>query len=145
MNEIVLGNLLAFFSIFIDYLLIRLGQGSIWFMVLALASLILGSPMVINYFSSGVFLKIATVVTSLWALYKIFLYKRICDRYNANVIIIVAGFIMQFISKLVIPGIVLSAVGQAMLMVKVKNNVAPKTIIKSKIIVSKMRRKEKNK
>lgn len=75
MNEIVLGNLLAFFSIFIDYLLIRLGQGSIWFMVLALASLILGSPMVINYFSSGVFLKIATVVTSLWALYKIFLYK----------------------------------------------------------------------
>lgn len=145
MNEIVLGNLLAFFSIFIDYLLIRLGQGSIWFMVLALASLILGSPMVINYFSSGVFLKIATVVTSLWALYKIFLYKRICDRYNANVIIIVAGFIMQFISKLVIPGIVLSAVGQAMLMVKVKNNVAPKTIIESKIIVSKMRRKEKNK
>ena len=132
MNEIVLGNLLAFFSIFIDYLLIRLGQGSIWFMVLALASLILGSPMVINYFSSGVFLKIATVVTSLWVLYKIFLYKRICDRYNANVIIIVAGFIMQFISKLVILGIVLSAVGQAMLMVKVKNNVAPKNYYRIK-------------
>lgn len=52
---------------------------------------------------------------------------------------------MQFISKLVILGIVLSAVGQAMLMVKVKNNVAPKTIIESKIIVSKVRRKEKNK
>ena len=39
---------------------------------------------------------------------------------------------MQFISKLVIPGIVLSAVGQAMLMVKVKNNVAPKNYYRIK-------------
>ena len=52
---------------------------------------------------------------------------------------------MQFISMLSIPGIVVSAIGQVLLMIKVKNNIAPKTIIESKIIVSKMHRKEKNK
>ena len=135
----------AWIPILNDYLIIKLGQGSVWFMILALASSCLGSPMVTNYFNSDIFVKVATVVTALWALYKIVLYSRICDRYNTNVIIIAAGFIMQFISMLSIPGIVVSAIGQVLLMIKVKNNIAPKTIIESKIIVSKMHRKEKNK
>ncbi|MBE6047708.1 MAG: hypothetical protein E7213_04760 [Clostridium sp.] len=132
----------AWIPILNDYLLIKLGHGAIGFFGLALASLILGNPMMTDYLNSNIVGKLGTAVTVLWTVYKIILYNRICDRYNASVIIIAAGFLMQFISKLSIAGIVVSVVGQIILMIKVNNNIAPKTIIESKIVLSKLHRKE---
>lgn len=132
----------AWIPILNEYLLIKLGQGTIGFFGLALASLILGNPMITNYFNNNIVGKLGTVVTVLWTIYKIILYNRICNRYNTSVIIIAAGFLMQFILELLIVGIVVSAVGQIILMIKINNNVAPKTIIESKIVLSKLHRKE---
>lgn len=135
----------AWIPILNDYLLIKLGQGSVCFLVLALLSLILGSPMTGSYFNSTIMIQAGVAATALWALYKILLYSRICDRYDANIIILAAGFLMQIVSRLSVAGLIVTIVGQVLLMKKVKNGVAPKTIIESKIVMSRRHKKEKEK
>lgn len=131
----------AWIPIFNDFLLIKLGQGNVLFIILALLSLCFGSPMAGSYLSSTNIVKLGAILTALWALYRVVLYNRICDRYDANIVVLSAGIIMQLISKLSIIGLLVTIIGQVLLMKKVKEDIVPKTIIESKIVMSKRNKK----
>lgn len=139
-KEKVCKPFFAWIPILNDFLLIKLGQGSIWFIMLALVSLFLGGPMT-SYFNSSTLVMVGTIVTALWTLYKILLYSRICERYDGNIIILGIGFILELIPKMSLAGLIIAIIGQILLMKKVKSNFNPKTIIESKIVISKRNKK----
>ncbi|MCR4944538.1 MAG: hypothetical protein K5986_08855 [Clostridium sp.] len=139
-KEKVCKPFFAWIPILNDFLLIKLGQGSIWFIMLALVSLFLGGPMT-SYFNSSTLVMVGTIVTALWTLYKILLYNRICERYDGNIIILGIGFILELIPKMSLAGLIIAIIGQILLMKKVKSNFNPKTIIESKIVISKRNKK----
>lgn len=140
-KEKVCKPFFAWIPILNDFLLIKLGQGSIWFIILALASLFLGGP-IMHYLNWSTLAVVGLTVNLLWTLYKVLLYNRICDRYDANLMILAAGFVLQLIPKMSIFGLIIAIVGQVLLRKKVESNVKPKTIIESKIVLS--RRNKKN-
>lgn len=94
-----------------------------------------------SYFNSSTLVMVGTIVTALWTLYKILLYSRICERYDGNIIILGIGFILELIPKMSLAGLIIAIIGQILLMKKVKSNFNPKTIIESKIVISKRNKK----
>ena len=121
-KEKVCKPFFAWIPILNDFLLIKLGQGSIWFIMLALVSLFLGGPMT-SYFNSSTLVMVGTIVTALWTLYKILLYSRICERYDGNIIILGIGFILELIPKMSLAGLIIAIIGQILLMKKVQEKI----------------------
>jgi hypothetical protein len=121
-----------------DYLLIKLGNGSIWFMILAVASLVTGGPAL--GLSESSIKTIGLIITAAWVVYKIFMYSRICDRYEINILIFVIGFLCQLLSKFVIIGIIIAIIGNILLYRSACKGIEGRTIIESKVVFSKRKK-----
>ncbi|MDS0524250.1 hypothetical protein NNC19_01080 [Clostridium sp. SHJSY1] len=124
-----------------DYLIIKLGKGSIWFMILAVISLVLGGPVL--SLNQRAIKTLALIITAAWVIYKLFLYTRICDRYEISILIFVVGFLGQLIGQLVIFAVIVTIVGHILLYRSASNWIKEKTIIESKVIFTKNKKKKK--
>ncbi|MBE6049083.1 MAG: hypothetical protein E7214_00065 [Clostridium sp.] len=129
---------LAWIPVCSDYLLIKLGQGSLWFMILAILSLVTGGS--VATLNQGYLTNVSLVLTTLWVAYKIVLYYRICDRYEMNILIFVVGFIAQLIGSLVIIGIIISIIAHIILVRRINKVKESKIVVESKIILPKRKK-----
>ncbi|WP_143316199.1 hypothetical protein [Clostridium sp. HBUAS56017] len=123
-----------------DYLLIKLGNGSMWFIILSIASLITGGPALSLGLES--IETIGLIITAAWVIYKLFIYNRICDRYEINILIFVFGFLCQLIGQFIIIGIIVTIVGHVLLYRSAAKGIEGKTIIESKVVFSKSGKKK---
>lgn len=123
-----------------DYLVIKLGKGSIWFMILALASLVLGGP--ILSLTETSLKTVSLAVTAAWVIYKLFMYSKICDRYEISILIFIAGFLGQLIGQLVILAVIVAIVGHILLYRRACSWIKEKTIIESKVVFTKSKRRK---
>lgn len=141
-NESISKPWFAWIPILNDYLLIKLGKGSSKFMILAILGFIVDNPyMQLTMQEQGVKF-IITIITGAWAIYKINLYSKVCNRYNISVFILAIGLLCQLVPQFYIVGMIVTLVGQAQLYIKSKKGVINTTIIESKVIFS--RKKNKN-
>lgn len=134
----------AWIPVLNDYLLIKLGKGKIWFVILAAV------PVVIQMigFDTGI---IGTIITAAWLVYKINMYMGICDRYNVSILIFTAGFMFQLTSVMTVRGtlvrllgILVIIVGHSILYIKARKGIQVKTIVESKVTFSKLNKKKKS-
>lgn len=141
-NESISKPWFAWIPIFNDYLLIKLGKGSNMFMILAILGFVVDNPyMQLSMQGQGVKF-IITILTGAWSLYKIYLYNKICNRYDISIMLLAIGLLFQLVPQFYIVGMIITLIGQAQLYVKAKKGVINKTIIESKVIFS--RKKNKN-
>lgn len=117
----------AWIPILNDFLLIKIGKGNIWVIILAAVSFIVDGPIVTQM--TGINLGIiGTIIGAAWILYKVIMYKEICERYNVNIIIFAAGFLFQLITSMAILGILVSIVGHVLLYIKAKKEYKEKSL-----------------
>lgn len=130
----------AWIPVLNDYLVIKLGKGSIWFMILAVGSLVLGGPVLSLTETS---LKtVSLAITAVWVVYKLFMYSKICDRYEISILIFLVGFLGQLIGQLTILAVIVAIVGHIILYRRASNWIKEKTIIESKVIFTKTKRRK---
>ncbi|MDD6795751.1 MAG: hypothetical protein PUE01_10150 [Clostridiaceae bacterium] len=132
----------AWIPVLNDYLIIKLGEGKILFLVVSILSLIAGSPAT-YILTNGAFETLTIIVNAIWLAYKIYMYSRIIDRYDENVMIFVVGFILQLIPSMMVFGVIVTFVGHIMLYIKVCKGIPQDKVIIQTRIVSNNRNKKK--
>jgi hypothetical protein len=133
----------AWIPVLNDFLLIKIGKGNIWITILAAVSFLVGGPVAtqITGINLGI---IGTIISAAWIIYKVIMYKGICERYNVNILIFAAGFLFQLITSMALLGILVSIVGHVLLYIKAKKGIQGKIIVESKVIFSKLNKKKKS-
>ncbi len=124
-----------------DYLLIKIGKGSPWFMILAILSLVTGGS--VAAINTSILSNISLVLTAIWVVYKLIMYSRISEKYEISILIFILGFIGQLIGSLVIIGIIISIVAHIILVKKINTVQTSKIVVESKIVLPKKKNKKR--
>ncbi|MGG7176694.1 hypothetical protein ACQPU1_03800 [Clostridium paraputrificum] len=136
---------LAWIPIANSYLLIKLGKGKMYFMVLAIASFFAGGYLTI-LMGEGVGKVIGTLLTIAWSIYTLIMYNRLCSNYDVNILFFVAGVIaplvslIQALAGLYIPLVLVSFYGHWKLYRNAGKSPIGKPRIESKVILSKKKK-----
>lgn len=117
---------LAWIPVTNPYLLIKLGGGNLLFIIIAIISLLTGNYF--NGFMTGGLKIVGIVVTAIWSLYSIYMYSKICDRYDVGIWFFILGFIFQLISSMLIVGVIVLAVGNWKIYKNAKSNLKTRRI-----------------
>lgn len=101
---------LAWIPVTNPYLLIKLGGGNLLLLVVAVISL--GTGGAVNGFMQNEILKlVGMVATAIWSLYSVYMYSKLCDRYNVGIWYFIIGFIFQLIPSMMMIGVVILLFG----------------------------------
>lgn len=101
---------LAWIPITSPYLLIKLGDGKILFLIVGILSLFTGN--FVNGFMEDTLLKyFGIAVSAVWTIYSLIMYLKISDRYEVSALYFVIGLIFELIPSMLIIGVIILAIG----------------------------------
>ena len=132
---------LAWVPIGNSYMFIKVGEGKMIFLLLAIASLFNGGYL--RALQNQTFAMIGIVLNFAWLVYGITLLNKLCNRYNVNILFFVAGVIaplfmaVQKLAGLYMPFMIISFYGYWKLYKNAAKHKDGKLIIESKAVFSK--------
>lgn len=137
---------LAWIPIANSFLIIKLGKGKMYLLVLSIMSFIADGYMA-SFSVSGVTKGILIGVILIWLLYELVLYNRICDSYDVSVILIacsVVAFLFKYsetLASLYIPLMLLSLYGHWRLYRNASKDRTGKLKVESRVTFSSKKKK----
>lgn len=126
------------------YLLIKIADGKMYFMVLAIASFF-GNAL--SRFGIGIVSIIGTLLNLAWLIYSIILYNRLCNKYDVNIALFIAGVIaplfklVQPLAGMYVPLVAVSLYGHWKIYINASKGPSTKLNIESKVIFSSKKKK----
>ena len=129
---------LAWIPVANQYLLIKVANGKMIFIILAIANLVAGGAAASMGQNA-----ITTLLQAGWLIYSLVMYNRLCNRYDVSILLFVCGVIaplfqlVQSLAGLYIPLLIVSFFGQWKLYKNASNSNNSKLRIESKVVFSK--------